>query len=168
MFIRVFTVLCLVLTAGLAWPNEAPEGFNTPIPGFIMTPDSVETSLGELNFFDGIPDRDTRRTAKGRRPQYFQDPAVDHLHSMILSLVEELSVTRDRADALERLLEQSGVLNSTLLDQYQANDVAAAERQERRERFIARVFKTFADQAERETEDLAAPPFEEVVRIVDQ
>jgi hypothetical protein len=109
-----------------------------------------------------------RRTAKGRRPQYFQDPAVDHLHSMILSLVEELSVTRDRADALERLLEQSGVLNSTLLDQYQANDVAAAERQERRERFIARVFKTFADQAERETEDLAAPPFEEVVRIVDQ
>ena len=109
-----------------------------------------------------------KRTAKGRRPQYFQDPAVDHLHNMILSLVEELSVTRDRADALERLLEQSGVLNSTQLDQYQANDVAAAERQERRERFIARVFKTFADQAERETEDLAAPPFEEVVRIVDQ
>ena len=109
-----------------------------------------------------------KRTAKGRRPQYFQDPAVDHLHNMILSLVEELSVTRDRADALERLLEQSGVLNSTQLDQYQADDVAAAERQERRERFIARVFKTFADQAERETEDLAAPPFEEVVRIVDQ
>ena len=38
---------------------------------------------------------------------------ADHLHSTILSLVEELSVTRDRADAFERLLEQSGVLNST-------------------------------------------------------
>ena len=109
-----------------------------------------------------------RRTAKGRRPQYFQDPAVDHLHSMILSLVEELSVTRDRADAFERLLEQSGVLNSTQLDQYQADDVAAAEQQERRERFIARVFKTFADEAERETEDLLASSLAEIVRIVDQ
>ena len=46
--------------------------------------------------------------------------------------------------------------------------VVAGERQERPERFIARVFKTLADQAERETEDLVAPPFEEVVRIVDQ
>ena len=87
---------------------------------------------------------------------------------MILSLVEELSVTRDRADALERLLEQSGVLNSTQLDQYQADDVAAAEQQERRERFIARVFKTFADEAERETEDLLASSLAEIVRIVDQ
>jgi hypothetical protein len=109
-----------------------------------------------------------RRTAKGQRPQYFQDPAVDHLHSMILSLVEELSVTRDRADALERLLEQAGVLDSTQLDEYQADEVAAAERQEKRERYIARVLKTFSDQAERETEDLMAPPFEDVVRIMDK
>jgi hypothetical protein len=46
--------------------------------------------------------------------------------------------------------------------------VVAGDRQERRERFIARVFKTLADQAGREAEDLVAPPFEEVVRIVDQ
>ena len=117
-----------------------------------------------------MPEKDNqlRRTAKGQRPQYFDDPAVDHLHNMILSLVEELSVTRDRADALERLLEQSGVLNSIQLDQYQADEVAAIERQERRERYIARVLKTFSDQAERETEDLMAPPFEEVVRIMDK
>jgi hypothetical protein len=117
-----------------------------------------------------MPEKDNhlRRTAKGRRPQYFEDPAVDHLHNMILSLVEELSVTRDRADALERLLEQSGVLNSIQLDQYQADEVAAIERQERRERYIARVLKTFSDQAERESEDLMAPPFEEVVRIMDK
>jgi hypothetical protein len=28
--------------------------------------------------------------------------------------------------------------------------------------------KTFSDQAERETEDLMAPPFEDVVRIMDK
>lgn len=48
-----------MLTTGLAWADEVPEGFNTPIPKSIMTPDSVETSLGELNFFDGIPDQAT-------------------------------------------------------------------------------------------------------------
>ena len=87
---------------------------------------------------------------------------------MILALVEELSVTRDRADTLERLLEQAGVLNSTQLDEYEADDVAAAERQERRERYIARIMKTFSDEAGRETEELMAPPFEEVVRIMDK
>ena len=59
MFTRVLTACGLVLTAGLAWADAIPEGFNTPIPESIMTPDSVETSLGTLNFFDGIPDQDT-------------------------------------------------------------------------------------------------------------
>ena len=59
MFTRAVTAFGLVLTTGLAWADEVPEGFNTPIPKSIMTPDSVETSLGELNFFDGIPDQAT-------------------------------------------------------------------------------------------------------------
>ena len=59
MFTRVLAACGLVLTAGLAWADAIPEGFNTPIPESIMTPDSVETSLGTLNFFDGIPDQDT-------------------------------------------------------------------------------------------------------------
>ena len=59
MFTRVLTACGLVLTAGLAWADAIPQGFNTPIPESIMTPDSVETLLGTLNFFDGIPDQDT-------------------------------------------------------------------------------------------------------------
>lgn len=39
--------------------DSAPAGFNTPIPASIMTPDSVETSIGTLKFFDGIPDQKT-------------------------------------------------------------------------------------------------------------
>ena len=31
----------------------------TKIPPEITTPDSVETSLGTLKFFDGLPDQDT-------------------------------------------------------------------------------------------------------------
>ena len=36
-----------------------PEGFNTPIPAKIMTPDRVETRIGTLEFDDGFPTQAT-------------------------------------------------------------------------------------------------------------
>jgi hypothetical protein len=39
---------------------KAPKmKMTTPIPGQITTPDSVETRLGTLKFFDGLPDEPT-------------------------------------------------------------------------------------------------------------
>ncbi|MCP4495625.1 MAG: DUF1254 domain-containing protein [Phycisphaeraceae bacterium] len=38
-----------------AQDTVTPPGFNTPIPKSIMTPDEVETSIGRLEFFDGMP-----------------------------------------------------------------------------------------------------------------
>jgi hypothetical protein len=38
---------------------EAPPGYNTPIPESLFTPDNVETRVGTLEFFDGIPTRET-------------------------------------------------------------------------------------------------------------
>lgn len=35
--------------------TEKRDLYNTPIPSGIMTPDSVETRIGRLEFFDGIP-----------------------------------------------------------------------------------------------------------------
>jgi hypothetical protein len=40
------------------------------------------------------------RTAKGRKPRYFADPATDKLLDMVVKLTAELSVTRDRLDAI--------------------------------------------------------------------
>ena len=34
----------------------------TDVPASILTPDSVETRLGTLRFFDGLPDEETVRT----------------------------------------------------------------------------------------------------------
>lgn len=39
--------------------TKIPEGYNTPIPQSIMTPEAVETRLGTLNFFDGVPTQET-------------------------------------------------------------------------------------------------------------
>ena len=52
------TVLTALLWIGLlntVWAQATP-GFNTKIPEQIMTSDKVETSIGTLEFFDGLPD----------------------------------------------------------------------------------------------------------------
>lgn len=38
-----------------------PPGYNTEIPAAIYTPDRVETSIGTLEFFDGLPTEETAR-----------------------------------------------------------------------------------------------------------
>jgi hypothetical protein len=45
----------LAVTAGSAFAQPTP-GFNNKIPSKIMTPDRVETRIGTLRFFDGMPD----------------------------------------------------------------------------------------------------------------
>jgi hypothetical protein len=45
------------LTSGTAYAQTPPKmKMTTPIPSSITTPDSVDTSLGTLKFFDGFPD----------------------------------------------------------------------------------------------------------------
>ena len=53
----------IVLTLGFlvsgAMSEEVTPGFNYKIPESIMTPDKVETSIGTLNFYDGLPNQET-------------------------------------------------------------------------------------------------------------
>jgi hypothetical protein len=49
--------ITFVSSAAQADPaQDATPGFNTKIPESVLTPDTVETKLGTLKFFDGIPD----------------------------------------------------------------------------------------------------------------
>ncbi len=90
------------------------------------------------------------RTAKGRKPQYFADPATDKLLSMVLALTQELSVARDRIDTLERLLDRAGVLAAQTVDEYLPTADEAAARATLRAAMLRRVFRA----AEKEAQDL--------------
>jgi hypothetical protein len=94
--------------------------------------------------------RPLARTAKGRRPQYFADPATDKLLSMVLALTQELSVARDRIDTLERLLDRAGVLSAETVESYLPTAQEAAARSTVRAGMIRRVFRA----AEKEAQDL--------------
>lgn len=43
------------LLSPTAFADKPTPGFNTKIPEWVLTPDKVETKLGTLEFFDGIP-----------------------------------------------------------------------------------------------------------------
>lgn len=81
------------------------------------------------------------RVAKGKKPQYFGDPAIDKLLWMTLTLMEELSVTRDRLDTVERLLARKRVLSAREISNWKADSRAAAERSARRSAYVDRVMR---------------------------
>ncbi|CAN0496703.1 unnamed protein product, partial [Laminaria digitata] len=86
------------------------------------------------------------RAAKGKRPQYFEDPAVDKLHLMVMALIEELSVTRDRLDTVERLIEKHGLFQVQEIEDYFPDLKADGERTGRRIAYIRRVTKGITDE----------------------
>ena len=82
------------------------------------------------------------RTAKGKKPQYFSDPAIDKLLAIVLSLAGELSATRERLNTLERLLDRKGVLQQSDIDNFQPGQEESLERAEARAAYLERVLRT--------------------------
>ena len=106
------------------------------------------------------------RAAKGKRPQYFEDPAVDKLHLMVMALIEELSVTRDRLDTVERLIEKHGLFQVEEIEDYFPDLKADGERSGRRIAYIRRVMKGITDELENLQGHEPAMEFDEVVDVI--
>lgn len=88
------------------------------------------------------------KRAKGKRPDYFEDPAIDRLLSIVMALVAEVSVQRQRGDTLERLLETKGVLSRDEVERYVPDADAGYERGVATKAFIARVMRGVQQAAE--------------------
>ena len=87
----------------------------------------------------------TPRPAKGKRPQYFDEPALDQLHATLLAVTAELSVLHDRFDLIERVLETKGVVTREDIESFSLDDQARAERGEHREQLIRRLFRSVTE-----------------------
>ena len=101
------------------------------------------------------------KRAKGRRPDYFDDPAIDRLLSMVLSLVGEVSVVRDRLDTVERLLDAKGTISREDIERYAPDRDAGEERGLATKAYIARIMRGF--QQEQEAMQQPDPPIMEWV-----
>lgn len=106
------------------------------------------------------------RVAKGKKPQYFSDPAIDKLLWITMSLIGELSVTRDRLDTLERLLASSKVVRLEDIESYVPSSDVEAAREQRRQAYLARVLRAVEAELTETTDPAMPKSAEEVVAAV--
>ena len=83
--------------------------------------------------------------ARGRRPEFTDDPMVDRLYSVALVLSAELAVTRLRLDALERVLDRGEVVARKSVEDFRPEPHEAAERARLQREYLDRVFRAVSE-----------------------
>lgn len=81
-----------------------------------------------------------RRDARGKRPTFYQDPALDQMMSMIMVLAGEVSVLADQLDATHRVLANHGIDAAQEIAAMTFDDAALEQREARRQAMLERMF----------------------------
>lgn len=102
--------------------------------------------------------------AKGKRPEYFEDPALDSILSMVMALVAEVSVLRERADTVERLLEANGSIKREDIENFEPDREAGFERGQQTRAYIARIMRRV--QQDRDAIGADEPPMDALSREI--
>ena len=87
------------------------------------------------------PEAKRIRTAKGRRPYFFDDPDIDKLLAMIMALVGEVSVIRERMDTHERLAQKKTWATHQAIENHEPDEITEAFRAQWRADYIARILR---------------------------
>ncbi len=101
--------------------------------------------------------------SKGKRPYFFDDPAVERVLNITMAVAMEHAVTRERLDTIERLLAAKGILSQSEIDAYEPDKTAAEERQRWHAEYISRILRIVQQELEalehpennRDMEDIA-------------
>jgi hypothetical protein len=100
------------------------------------------------------------KKAKGKRPAYFEDPALDRLLSIVMALAGEVAVNRERLDTVERLLDAKGTLSRADIEAFAPDRDAGYERGLQTREYIARILRGV--QQDMEALEEVEPPVEDV------
>jgi hypothetical protein len=79
--------------------------------------------------------------AKGERPYFFDDPAVERVLSITMAVAAEVAVLRERMDTIERLMENGTGVTKANIEAFKPDDNAAKERQEWHAAYVARILR---------------------------
>jgi hypothetical protein len=88
------------------------------------------------------------RKPKGERPKFFEDPAIDKLVTMVLSLAGEVAVQHDRHDTLERIIAGHGLVSRDEIETFTPSVEVMAERDRWRETFLGEVLRSVKEDRE--------------------
>jgi hypothetical protein len=96
--------------------------------------------------------RPRQRFAKGRRPFFFDDAAVDRLLAMVMALTGEVAVLRERLDTHERLAKKGKKASPENIEKYSPDPAVEDAREATRVAMLNRVFRIIAFNDDRRTE----------------
>ncbi|MCB2106148.1 MAG: hypothetical protein KDE14_00550 [Rhodobacteraceae bacterium] len=88
--------------------------------------------------------RPRMRVSKGRRPFFFDDPAVDKLLGMVMALTGEVAVLRERLDTHERLAVEGKIATPANIEAYSPDLATEDAREAVRVDMLNRVFRMIA------------------------
>ncbi|MCS6946838.1 MAG: hypothetical protein NZM12_04415 [Steroidobacteraceae bacterium] len=89
--------------------------------------------------------RPSKRTVRGRRPQFHADPAIDQLHGMVMAIATEMAVLYERIDTMERVAAAKGLMLSEELARFEPDAATQLERERWRQAFLSRIFYLFRE-----------------------
>ena len=92
------------------------------------------------------------RVAKGRQPQFFEDPNTDKLLAMVVALVGEVSVLAERLDTHERLAQVGLVATPEAIEAFEPEEDLEDEREASRAALLSRVFRVIEVAAQSDPE----------------
>lgn len=103
---------------------------------------------------------------KGKRPDFLGNRNEERLLSMLMALVGEVSVIRERLDTVERLLDAKGTISREDIETYAPDLDTGLERNRIVREYIARIMR--GPQQEIEAMTLDEPSIDEVVREMEK
>lgn len=103
------------------------------------------------------------RIIKGKRPAIYETAGIDQLMHMVMVLSQELSVTRDRLDTLERLVEQKDVLDRGEFNSYVPDQTCLEERETKRQALFDNLFSLMQQEAAEIARNDDKKRFDEVI-----
>ena len=105
--------------------------------------------------------------SKGKRPYFYEDPAVERVLNITMAVAGELAVARERVDTLERLLEKKGILTREEIENYVPDSpIIEEQRQLWHSEYISRILRI----VQQEMEELENPDksIEEIADDIDK
>ena len=95
---------------------------------------------------------DAGRKAKGQRPYFLESDQTEQLLNITMAIAQELAVTRERMDTIERLLEAGNGVTRESIENYKPDPQAAEQRQIWHQEFISRILRIIQQNREEITE----------------
>jgi len=97
--------------------------------------------MTDMSKVDNPEDVTLPRVSKGKRPQFFDDPAIDQMMTFFIELMTEMAVMRERVDTIERVLDAKGSVTRADIEDFRADPMVEGERTAWRDSYFRRVMR---------------------------